>query len=87
MKKTFPTDMKDPAWKCLQIDIDTSISWEVVGPCCFNVRLPICPQQKVVKNNQLGGGFKYFLFSPLPGEMIQFDYYFSNGLKPPTSQS
>ena len=28
--------------------------------------------------------FKYFLFSPLPGEMIQFDQYFSNGLKPPT---
>ena len=28
------------------------------------------------KNNhqpKLGGGFKYFLFSPLPGEMIQFD--------------
>ena len=22
---------------------------------------------------ELGGGFKYFLFSPLPGEMIQFD--------------
>ena len=22
---------------------------------------------------QLGGGFKYFLFLPLPGEMIQFD--------------
>jgi len=21
----------------------------------------------------LGGGFKYVLFSPLPGEMIQFD--------------
>ena len=21
----------------------------------------------------LGGGFKYFLFSPLPGEMIKFD--------------
>ena len=32
----------------------------------------------------LGGGFKYFLFSPLPGEMIQLDQYFSNGLKPPT---
>ena len=29
---------------------------------------------------------KYFLFSPrLFGEMIQFDWYFSNGLKPPTS--
>ena len=27
----------------------------------------------------LGGGFKYFLFSPLPGEMIQFDEYFSDG--------
>ena len=33
----------------------------------------------------LGGGFKHFLFSPLPGEMIQFDQYFSDGLKPPTS--
>ena len=32
----------------------------------------------------LGGGFKHFIFSPLPGEMIQFDSYFSNGLKPPT---
>ena len=29
--------------------------------------------------------FKYFLFSPLPGEMIQFDSYFSDGLKPPSS--
>ena len=33
----------------------------------------------------LGGCFKYFLFSSLLGEMIQFDYYFSKGLKPPTS--
>ena len=32
----------------------------------------------------LGGGFKYFLFSPLPGEIILFDEYFSDGLKPPT---
>ena len=33
----------------------------------------------------LGGGFKYFLFSTLLGEMIQFDEpYFSNRLKPPT---
>ena len=35
--------------------------------------------------HDLGGGFKYFLSSPLLGEMIQFDEYFSNGLKPPTS--
>ena len=33
----------------------------------------------------LGGGFNYFVFSPQPGEMIQFDQSFSNGLKPPTS--
>ena len=33
----------------------------------------------------LGGGFKDFLFSPLFGEDFQFDSYFSNGLKPPTS--
>ena len=31
------------------------------------------------------GGFKHFLFSQLHcGEMIQFDEYFSKGLKPPT---
>ena len=33
----------------------------------------------------LGGGFKDFLFSPLSGEDFQFDQYFSEGLKPPTS--
>ena len=34
---------------------------------------------------KLGGGFKYVLFSPLLGEMIQFDKYSSNGLvQPPT---
>ena len=33
----------------------------------------------------LGGVFGYFLFKPLPGEMIQFDPYFSNGMKPSTS--
>ena len=36
---------------------------------------------------KLGGGFKYFFFSPLPGEMFQFDKYCSNGLKPPTSKT
>ena len=30
----------------------------------------IRPQENQQK---LGGGFKYFVFSPLPGEMIQFD--------------
>ena len=32
----------------------------------------------------LGGCFKYFLFSPVFGEMTQFDSYFSDGLKPST---
>ena len=40
-------------------------------------------QQKL--NNALGGGFKYFLFSPLPGEMIQFDQNFSKWVE--TSRS
>ena len=35
--------------------------------------------------NWLGGGFRYFLCSPLFGEDSHFDYYFSDGLKPPTS--
>ena len=34
------------------------------------------------KNPVLGGGFKCFSFSPLLGEDSQFDYYFSNGVKP-----
>ena len=33
----------------------------------------------------LGGGFRCVFFSPLLGEMMQFDEYSSNGLKPPTS--
>ena len=33
-------------------------------------------------SQKLVGGFKYFLFSPLLGDIIQFVLYFSNGLKP-----
>ena len=35
--------------------------------------------EKTLPQTNLGGGFKYVLFSTLP------DQYFSNGLKPPTS--
>jgi len=36
-------------------------------------------------NEKLGGGnSNIFLFSPLFGEDSHFDYYFSDGLKPPT---
>ena len=33
----------------------------------------------------LGGGFNYFFVTPKIGEDSHFDYYFSKGLKPPTS--
>ena len=35
---------------------------------------------------ELGGGFKYFLFSPLFGKDFHLDWYFSKGLKPPTRE-
>ena len=47
----------------------------------------ICEIEKNQQNRVKGklvGGFKDFLFSPLPGEDSQFDSYFSKGLKPPT---
>ena len=40
------------------------------------------------KHTKLGGGFIFFLFSPLFGEDFQFDYIiFSDGLKPPPSNA
>ena len=39
-------------------------------------------------NSQLGGGFKYFLdFHPYLGKISNLTNTFSDGLKPPTSQS
>jgi hypothetical protein len=35
-------------------------------------------------NIRTGWWFGTFLFSPIVGRMIQSDYYFSGGLKPPT---
>lgn len=50
-----------------------------IGPLCGEVRV-----KKTLKN--LGGGFKQFYNITLQsGEIIQFDQYFSNGLKPPPS--
>ena len=47
-------------------------------------------ERRLPKNHpkvvRLGGGFKHFYFSPPFGEMIQFDSYFSKGLKPPTKR-
>ena len=38
----------------------------------------------IMVRHMLGGGFKYFCFSPLFGEDFQFDSNFPDGLKPPT---
>ena len=43
---------------------------EAILPC-DDAATRICCVQKLSAN--LGGGFKYVLFSPLFGEMIQFD--------------
>ena len=48
-------------------------------------RLVFCRLLRSKAHPLLGGGFKYIVCSPLLGEMIQFDYFFSDGLKPPTS--
>ena len=59
----------------------TCFDWRFLTPWIqFYVKLLFAPPQK--KNNKqsasqivfwLGGSFKYFLFSPLPWEIIQFD--------------
>ena len=52
-----------------------------------NIYNPLNLRRNIYKphNHHLGGGFKYFLFSPLPGEDSHFDSYFSDGLvQPPT---
>ena len=41
--------------------------------------------QKDIALSMLGGAFKHFLFLLLFEEVVQFDEYCSDGLKPPTS--
>ena len=41
----------------------------------------------LLRRQKLVGGFKYFLFSSLFGDMIQIDSYFWDGLKPPTRKT
>ena len=47
------------------------IQWEFSGVQRFNGGKSLDFQPTIHKLG--GGGFKHFLFSPLPGEMIQFD--------------
>ena len=46
-------------------------SWEILNFCTLFGLEPV--------SSQLGGGLRYVLFSPLSGEIIQFDEYFSSG--------
>ena len=58
---------------------DSEQLWMAFSSRSWRKRMQSC------KRRDLGGGFKYFLFSPLFGEDFPVDSYFSNGLKPPTS--
>ena len=49
--------------------------------CLVQIWNPLC--LRFGWKGLLGGGFQCFLCSPLFGEMIHFDIYFSNELKPP----
>ena len=44
--------------------------------CLPQQRLCHARSQRHLVNTKLGGGFKHFSFSPLPGEMIQFELIF-----------
>ena len=41
----------------------------------------VLPNLEYTTYSKLGGGFKYFSFSPLLGEDSHFDWYFSNGVE------
>ena len=61
------------------------IPWALQGNHWKNAAAWFHKKNSTVSTLFLVGGFKYFLFSPLLGAMIQFDWYFSKGLKPQTS--
>ena len=80
-------------------DIPQHVSWDPCAEKNIDSEVPVAQVEDLVLQNdaaetrknqcvqndkKLGGGFKYFLFSPLFGEDFQFDWYFSDGLKPPT---
>jgi len=57
--------------------INALLDWVVVSNICLMDR-----QRALVKMVS-----NMFIFIPLVGEMIQFDQYFSGGMKPPTTSS
>ena len=76
-------------WDCSEVlgfESEVTPKWQHLFFFFSQVLAKIFP---IIGGNQtidmLGGGFKYFSFSALFGEDVQFDQYFSDGLKPPTS--
>ena len=68
-----PNHPANPSYKMFLYYIHDNLgSWPKIF-ACFTLQ------------DNLGGGCNNFLCSPLLGEMIQFDSYFPDGLKPPTS--
>jgi len=78
---TFIFSCWHPGWVGSRIQVYPALNFQVFSGS-FRWNLKNHPIEN--EHHLLGGGFKHFLFSPLPGEMIQFDKYFSKGLKPPT---
>ena len=62
----------------------SSAGWNVDEPMSLGVNQN---SWKKTSSSRWWFHFKYFLFSSLLGETIRFDWYFSNGLKPPTSHA
>ena len=67
--------------KLPQVDSGGALTWGI-----FAAGNPgILPVVTFLLGGFLVGGFNFFVFSPLLGEMIQFDeHIFQMGLKPPT---
>ena len=60
------------------------IAWDAeTGEFVFNIPKPR-DLLRMQSTSLLVGGFKHFLFSIIHGIILPIDYYFSEGLKPPT---
>ena len=58
----------------VKVDLYFLVAFKCVPVCVFSrTFVEWCKNSDENGNSCLVGGFKYFLFSPLPGEMIQFD--------------
>ena len=66
MKNQSPVELRNKT--CLSIPLDLECD-------AINGVIVIAPFMAFNMGFHWGGGFKHLLFSPLPGEMIQLDYF------------